>query len=408
MNQKKPGTDRKCERALLITLIVGCVWLVLFAGDWWMRFHWFRWQSTWTVRRSADSAGELIRPVVGVTNAARRGDDLTYLLGVSSVASQYEEPRPAAVIWLDEYGYKNVPPTIGRRYPIVVSGDSFMEDGMTMEDTFPARLAQVSGLPVYNHALQGWGLFLSVARFLESDRFHRDPPRVLVWGVTEREVSGSYFEGLNYQLYTLEHGRGSAAAAPALGLTPFTPGALGKALPNTSALAQLSARYWTQIRYRFFGRLNPYVIPIEQEIGGRRMLFYYPTIDAMSWGPAVRDVERVAGVVEYLNRTLAARGIALLVVLIPDKEQVYREYIPARFNPPERPLPDSCLIGLEQALAVRGIRVVNLLPVFRERALFGELLYWADDTHWNPDGIGVAARAVWGAISDVAGGEPKG
>jgi hypothetical protein len=403
MNRSVPGLDGKRGRALLIALVVGFAWLALLGFDWCMRFAWFRWQDTWVLRHAAVSGSESLRPAFAVTNAVHRGDDLTYLIGIPSVASLYEEDRPASVIWMDEYGYKNVPPTAGKRFPIVVAGDSFMEDGVTMDDRFPARLSEVSGLPVYNHALQGWGLFLSLVRFLESERFRRDPPRVLVWGVIEREISGSYFEGLNYQLYALEHATGSAVAVSGTSLASFRPDALKKALPNTSALAQLSSRYWNVIRYRVLGRLNPYVIPIEQRIGGRRMLFYYPTIDAMSWSPAIRDVARVAGAVEYLNRVVAGRGIRLVVVLIPDKEQVYREYIPARYNSPERPLPDSCLNGLERALLACGIGVVNLLPVFRERAQSGDLLYWADDTHWNPAGIRLAAETTWAYIRPLAG-----
>jgi hypothetical protein len=37
----------------------------------------------------------------------------------------------------------------------------------------------------------------------------------------------------------------------------------------------------------------------------------------------------------------------------------------------------------------------NLLPVFAQHAAAGRLLYYPFDTHWNREGIQVAAEEIW-------------
>ena len=67
------------------------------------------------------------------------------------------------------------------------------------------------------------------------------------------------------------------------------------------------------------------------------------------------------------------------------------------------PLSDSekaarFLGGLASVLEARGISAVDLTPALRHAAEadFSERQYvfWSDDTHWNPRGIGVAAQAI--------------
>ena len=69
--------------------------------------------------------------------------------------------------------------------------------------------------------------------------------------------------------------------------------------------------------------------------------------------------------------------------------------------------PDLELPGLDDpqrrvlATTIAGVRVVNLLGPFRERAARGERLYFTDDTHWNSDGIDLAARVAWDEINEL-------
>lgn len=338
-----------------------------------------------------------------IRSTAKAGGDLTRLIDIPSVSQFYEELRPEADFWTDRYGYQNYPAANDVSYPVVVVGDSFMRNGVTMEQSFPGQLAFVSGLAVYNHALAGWGSFVSVARFLRSERFRANPPRVLVWGLLEREVEGEYLEGLVYQVYTIRHKDPQRTRRAVFNLAMLRPAQLGSSLLASSAASQWAGRLWNRIRYFACGEVNPYVIPVREQIDGRRVLFYYPAIDAMGWDASRRNVEKVAEAVRYLDEACRERGIRLAVVLIPDKEQVYREYIPARFLP----LPPSCMEDLRVALERRDIVAIDLLPSFREEASAGKLLYWADDTHWNPQGIRLAAEIVWSRIQEVLSAQVK-
>ena len=380
--------------SIVVVSAVMAVWLVMGAVDWWMRFRWFRWHNTWIIRADSGVVVHDHEPCA-VTNPLTHGGDITRLIGIPSVAARYEEERPATVVWTDEYGYRNYPPTMGKEYPVVVIGDSYMQNGRTMDESFPGILKRLSGVDVYCNALEGVGSFLSVLKFLESERFKEHPPRVLIWGLIEREINAVYFGRLIYDLDVMGRPRAIVRTRTGVNEGAFHPRVLKASLPNTSVLSQCSSKVWNLLRYEVFGQIAPYVIPIEQPIGGRRVLFYYPSIDAMMWDASRRDTYNVARAVKRLDDECRKRGIRLVVLLIPDKEQVYREYIPSRYLTSEKPIPPSCLIPLEQELKAFDIPAVTLLGPYREAAAKDQLLYWADDTHWNTAGIRIAAQLTW-------------
>ena len=57
---------------------------------------------------------------------------------------------------------------------------------------------------------------------------------------------------------------------------------------------------------------------------------------------------------------------------------------------------------MKHACRDRNPSIVNLAPILADgaRQAFekGETLYWTDDTHWNPQGIEIAARAICDAL----------
>jgi hypothetical protein len=89
-------------------------------------------------------------------------------------------------------------------------------------------------------------------------------------------------------------------------------------------------------------------------------------------------------------------NLDLIVVLVPEKFTVYRPF----FSTPEtaQDISPEYLDQVERALKRAGIRVVNLLPVFRQAAIEGlanhRYIYRRDDTHWNPGGVQIAADCI--------------
>ncbi|HEY8240386.1 MAG TPA: hypothetical protein VIH35_03025 [Kiritimatiellia bacterium] len=388
------------RRGMPVVLLVGLVWLVAGAGDWFMRFHWFRWQQTFIVRPLKATEGPALpmqRREFGVT----RGGDLTHLVGIPAAEREFEDERSPAVEWSDEFGFRNVPPTTNTHYPVVVAGASYMNSGHPMTNMFAARLASRGGVPVYCHAYPGRGPFYGLLRLLETPQFAEAPPKVLVWGVVEREVGGASFGGLIFQLRNLGRYSDVGGAHTVFDGRAFLPRRLKQSLPDTSAIAQLSRIAWNRARYALFGWLTPDVAISEGTVEGKRFLFYAPAVKALKWSPAERDIEHVVSAVAELNAYLVARDVTLLLVLIPDKEQVYRNLLPERLNSDASPVPPSCLPDFEAGLRAQGIRVVNMLGTYEAEAAQGVMLYYRDDTHWNERAIALAADRAWAEISGV-------
>ena len=67
---------------------------------------------------------------------------------------------------------------------------------------------------------------------------------------------------------------------------------------------------------------------------------------------------------------------------------------------PARGLPQGSryLMALERRLEQEGIPVINLTDEYMQAAARefqqGRYIYWLDDTHWNAEGIEIAAKAI--------------
>jgi len=105
--------------------------------------------------------------------------------------------------------------------------------------------------------------------------------------------------------------------------------------------------------------------------------------------PAARGITRAADYWSWLSAEMAREGLTLVILLVPEKDTVYRPLLTG--GPPA---PDFCgELGAE--LGRRGVRAVNVAPALVRAAAAGlpngETVYWRDDTHWNPRGVAVAA-----------------
>jgi hypothetical protein len=383
-----------------LMLAVGLVWLAVGAGDWFMRFAWFRWHQELIWHPIQPSAGPFA-PMRTVDLPERRGGDLTHLIGIPSAEAEFEDVRAPAVEYSDEFGYRNIPPTTNTAYPVVVSGASYMNAGDPITNTLAARLSVRAGVPVYNHAFPGRGPFYGLLRFLEEPRFREHPPKVLVWGIVEREIGGDVFEGLVYQMRNLGAYTETGGAHVHFDWTRLKPKRLKHSLPDTSAIAQLSAKTWNKLRYDVLGQFSPDVAASDGTVEGRRFLFYTPAVRALKWTREERKIGQVVSAIKELDGVLKQRGTSLIILLVPDKEQVYRDLLPPRLLGPEGTLPASCLLELENELRAEGIPVVDMLRQFEALAAVDRMLYYRDDTHWDAEAIALAAERLNGEVSTL-------
>jgi len=133
-------------------------------------------------------------------------------------------------------------------------------------------------------------------------------------------------------------------------------------------------------------------------IGREGWLFYGPGLDYITRksNPAQHTtVSNVLAAIIDFRDQLTARGIQLVVMPVPNKESIYPEKLlrgsslePGVLSEETREL----LMRLERA----RVPVVNLFEVFANarRTNDSNLLYLAQDSHWSPLGLKLAATAV--------------
>jgi len=96
----------------------------------------------------------------------------------------------------------------------------------------------------------------------------------------------------------------------------------------------------------------------------------------------------VLDVVLDFQRRLKAQGVELLLVPVPTKASIYRDYLAGG-----EPIETSS--GMLGRLEKEGVPVVNLSKVFlKSRKEGSRSLYCRTDSHWSPEGCDVAAKVI--------------
>ena len=109
----------------------------------------------------------------------------------------------------------------------------------------------------------------------------------------------------------------------------------------------------------------------------------------------------VHALTEY-SRVLKESGSKLVVIPVPEKETVYSDWIPERYDP--EPDVTRFLETLAPALREAGVATVDLLRVYSDqRRADDRLLYQLDDTHWTEHGVKVAVEAFLAEVGRVSG-----
>jgi len=126
---------------------------------------------------------------------------------------------------------------------------------------------------------------------------------------------------------------------------------------------------------------------------GREMLFQ--GTDA-AWTPERASEDQAVRYFTWLERRLAKEGLDLLVVLVPRKYTVYGPLLEAAGGDVD--VGARSLARIAQRLEAEAVPVVDLTASLRAAAVAaldqGRYVYFLDDTHWNADGIAVAAGVI--------------
>ncbi|MDR0993584.1 MAG: hypothetical protein LBN38_03325 [Verrucomicrobiota bacterium] len=396
------NASRRRTRSWVTVFVL--LWLVGTGADWVFRITRFSWHKQ-IVRPAATEPSQRTadRPS-GKQHVVREGlpGDLAGMLQMPKVAAKYMEFHPGVVYSTDADGLANPPDLPSEHAETVAVGASFFLSSGTQ--TFAQALSKELGKPVYNRARRGSGAFLALRRYVESGRFRQHPPENVVWGLNARDLDGAYFARQSVSNW-FRQGREGVGSTETLSFGArlnkenLRPSVLRKAWPNTSALAKAARVFTGRLRYALFrewprdvrGDVHPVFGP---------MLFYRENLRVFEQMDPERERASVVATIQNVAEQLSEEGSRLVVLLIPEREQLYREALPQE-DQKHLDRMQQLLEEISGSLQHSGVSVVNLLPIFQQQTQLGHRLYWRDDTHWNDAGIHVAAEETARAIRSL-------
>jgi hypothetical protein len=291
----------------------------------------------------------------------------------------------------DSLGYMNPADRLDRNHiDVLMVGDSFLTTtSRGREQTLPGQVEMMTGLTVYNAGRPNVGglsrdLFLNLVKRLGMN-------------------SGSVI----FQFQEVNRNRELVQGMPVQ--SPHS--LFQKARTETNArLHPIVTRFWGMDGAHLFsqaflaplqdGRLlvNPFanLVTVRPLRNAQEIAFITATDVDAKFDSNDYLVGRWGAFLESVSDALRGRGLRFLVILAPYKLAVYGPLLrDLEFNVEPR---WQLFSALENELIDRGIRVINLLPPFREGATQAlqddRYIFWRDDTHWNDDGIRIAAIMI--------------
>jgi alginate O-acetyltransferase complex protein AlgJ len=153
------------------------------------------------------------------------------------------------------------------------------------------------------------------------------------------------------------------------------------------------------IRYRWLG-----VSPQPEVIRGRDGWLFYADNggldDYLRTMPFSDDDLRLwASTLQHTQDALAARGIAYVFVVAPDKHVIYPEHMPTSLQPASGPSRADQLLA--HLAATTSVQTVDLRPVLAA-AKATDRIYHRTDSHWNDVGALVATHAILERLQAIA------
>lgn len=129
--------------------------------------------------------------------------------------------------------------------------------------------------------------------------------------------------------------------------------------------------------------------------GPVRMYFLHPSLP-LDTGQ-IQALDESIRTIAAADQLCAAQGARLVVVFIPDQFRVFHSFVqPSPGSELEHWTVNDAPARLEQGLheVSPDIGFLDLTPVMVSAASNGDVAYFTDDNHWNPEGQRLAAEAI--------------
>jgi hypothetical protein len=92
---------------------------------------------------------------------------------------------------------------------------------------------------------------------------------------------------------------------------------------------------------------------------------------------------------------LAASGISLVLVLIPSKEEVYRQWTEGQLGSAWFDSVGKGRQEMHNVCQTENLQCLDMAPILTSHANRREMVYWPDDFHLNPSGNRIVSDSVW-------------
>ncbi len=292
---------------------------------------------------------------------------------------------------------------------LTISSSFFLTPGLHDEHIFAAQLAATIGVPVYNSAQGGWRLS-DIFEELDRTLSLAGRPLTVVFGAL-----ASHFIPQRPLLQRADSGEKLPAGIVAATLLRHPRSWF--AAPQQQGPVISSWRRHTLAE--FLGRRPEMVQPRLYSWRGKPEPLYFLAQRVSVYYNDPFDPKRIADVTRRFAEILDRHHSNGVILLIPTKYAVLAPLLDPRVSadiltstlgvkyaalelgadPIEILQRNHTRLStsLANAGAAHGIGVIDLLPQFRARAEQGGMPFFPLDSHWNQDGISIAARetAAW-------------
>jgi hypothetical protein len=308
----------------------------------------------------------------------------------------------------DELGYRNPPHTAQRKIDVLILGSSLTIGNSVNDDqTLSSQLEKLTGVTCYNAGFRfnDGGCLYPI--------FQPDIQRMFSFIDALQMHSGTVFFEFSERCPSMPPGGRELVDTPEnncrlafiklvdkLHITAPISYVQGFLIVSPLQQVCIKLHKWLINRFQL---PNPYLelAAIRQLKNGKTILFFPAEVQYFS---EYRDPALSMPFFIELAKGLGLRGLKFAVVLVPCKYRVYHDLL----QPSDRGYEDyPCFFTrLARALSEKKIPVVDLTDMLRAAAedeiKKDSYVYWLDDTHWNPHGINLSARALANLIQDQA------
>jgi hypothetical protein len=266
----------------------------------------------------------------------------------------------------------------------ILVGQSFIAGaGNTDSLTLGAELQRNLELPIVVYAPANMSKLLTNIPAMEK-------PKLVLWGVVERNLTDS-----NAEIQTLLHMNCPEEIskktpkdylflfAKTLLLEPTT-------YVRSSLTQKVGQRIYSEIYFSLLSRpASPHITMAEDPSS---FIFLKKSVRIAKEDFETRGMGHVQQAIENVQSCLSSQGITLVFIPIPDKVHIYNTLLPKELQADYATDPLKELVYNTQSTGTHTVDVIT--PYIQHASLHDELLYWPDDTHWNPKGISLAATTI--------------